>query len=403
MKKIIACILCVFLMSNICFAIDVDTYNVPVWSDISDGCSIATSNNMIDLESKAGILMESKTGKVLFEHNSNEQLRPASVTKIMTILLIMESIENGKIKLEDQVPCSDNASKMGGSQIWLDQTETLSVDDMLKAICVVSANDCAVAMAEYIAGSENEFVNMMNKKAKDLGMNNTTFKNCHGIDEDGHLTTANDIALMSRELINNYPEITKYTTIWMDSLREGKSQLVNTNKLVRSYMGITGLKTGSTSLALYNLSATATRNDLSLIAVIMGGPTSQIRFNEASRLLDIGFANYNSKELCKKNVVAKTIDVTKGLVDKVDVVYKDDVVALLKKGEDNNIVTEEIITDKICAPIEKDTKVGEIIYKIGENEIGRTDIITYYNVEKRNLFQSMSVVLDYLYSIGRLQ
>ncbi len=401
MKKIIAYILCVFLISNICFAIDVDTFDVPVWSEITNGCTIQTSNNMIDLESKAGILMEAKTGRILFEQNSNEKLRPASVTKIMTILLIMESIENGKIKLDDQVPCSDNASKMGGSQIWLDQTESLSVDDMLKAICVVSANDCAVAMAEYIAGSENEFVNMMNKKAQDLGMKNTTFKNCHGIDEDGHLTTANDIALMSRELINKYPQITKYTTIWIDSLRDGKSQLVNTNKLIRSYMGITGLKTGSTSLALYNLSATATRNDLSLIAVIMGGPTSKVRFNEASRLLDIGFANYNSKQLCKSGVVAKTIEVEKGLVDKVDVIYKNDVIALLKKGEASNVITEEIITDKITAPVEKDTKVGEIIYKIGENEIGRTDIVTYYNVEKRNLFESMSIVLNYLHSIGR--
>lgn len=209
----------------------------------------------------------------------------------------MEALDRGDITLETQIPCSESASSMGGSQIWLDSTETLSVNEMLKAICVVSANDCTYAMAEFLAGSESLFVQKMNERAKELGMNDTTFKNCHGIDEDGHVTSSYDIALMSRELITNHPEITNYTTIWMDSLRDGKSELVNTNKLIRTYDGITGLKTGSTSLALYNLSATATRNDLSLIAVVMRAPTAKIRFKEAKLLLDYGFNTYEYKKL----------------------------------------------------------------------------------------------------------
>lgn len=251
-------------------------------------------------------------GKVLFEKNSHTKLRPASVTKIMSILLIMEALDRGEITLETQIPCSEKASSMGGSQIWLDSTENLSVDEMLKAICVVSANDCTVAMAEYLAGSEELFVQKMNDRAKELGMNDTTFKNCHGIDEDNHLTSSYDIALMSRELLQNHSQITKYTTIWMDSLRDGKSELVNTNKLIRTYDGATGLKTGSTSLALYNLSASATRNDLSLIAVVLRAPTPKIRFSEAKLLLDYGFSNYSFKKIATKGDILQNIHVNKG-------------------------------------------------------------------------------------------
>ena len=216
---------------------------------------IAPSENSLNLESASAILIEQTTGQILYSHNIHEQLRPASVTKVMSILLIMEALDSGKIALTDQVPCSENAASMGGSQIWLDPRETLSVDEMLKAICVNSANDCVVAMAEFLAGSEEAFVQMMNDRAKELGMNDTTFKNCHGLDEDGHVTSSYDIALMSRELLNKHPKVTTYTTIWMDELRDGKSQLSNTNKLIKYYKGATGLKTGSTGLALYNLSA----------------------------------------------------------------------------------------------------------------------------------------------------
>ena len=226
---------------------------------------------------------------------------------------------------------------MGGSQIWLDVKETLTVHEMLKAICVVSANDCTVAMAEYLAGSEEAFVAQMNEKAKQLGMNDTTFKNAHGIDEDGHVTSAYDISLMSRELLTKHPKITEYTTIWMDSLRDGKSELVNTNKLIRNYKGATGLKTGSTSVALYNLSASATRDSLSLIAVIMKAPTTKVRFNEATKLLDYGFSNYSYKEFGKTGDVVKSISVNKGVVSNVDAVLENSCGALVKKGEDKNL------------------------------------------------------------------
>lgn len=256
--------------------------------------------------------MSKLLGKILYEKNCHEQLRPASVTKVMTILLIMEALDRGDITLETQIPCSERASSMGGSQIWLDTTETLSVHEMLKAICVVSANDCTVAMAEYLAGSEELFVQKMNTRAKELGMNDTTFKNCHGIDEDGHITSSYDISLMSKELLQNHPKIKEYTTIWMDSLRDGKSELVNTNKLIRTYDGATGLKTGSTSLALYNLSASATRGDLSLIAVVMRAPTTKLRFSEAKLLLDYGFNTYTFKKIASKNSVAQNVEVNKG-------------------------------------------------------------------------------------------
>lgn len=200
------------------------------------------NSNMLNLESASAILIEQSTGQVLYEHNCHEQLRPASVTKVMSILLIMEALDSGKISLSDSVPCSENAASMGGSQIWLDPRESLTVDEMLKAICVASANDCVVAMAEYIGGSEESFVQMMNDKARELGMNDTTFKNCHGLDEDGHVTSSYDIALMSKELLNHHSQVTKYTTIWTDSLRDGKSELTNTNKLIRTYKGATRIK-----------------------------------------------------------------------------------------------------------------------------------------------------------------
>ena len=280
-------------------------------------------DNSLNLESGSCILIEQTTGQVLYSHNVHERLRPASVTKVMSILLIMEALDSGKISLTDEVPCSENAASMGGSQIWLDPRETLTVDEMLKAICVASANDCVVAMAEYIAGSEESFVQMMNDKAKELGMNDTTFVNCHGLDEDGHLTSSYDIALMSRELLNNHPSVTKYTTIWMDSLRDGKSALNNTNKLIKTYKGITGLKTGSTGLALYNLSASATRDDLSLIAVIMKAPSTKVRFAEAQKLLDYGFSNFSFKQFGKKDEVVKTISVNKGVTPSLDVVFEE--------------------------------------------------------------------------------
>lgn len=372
--------------------------NSYIWSDQSvlANANASTQNNFdMQLESGAAILIDQKSGEVLYEYNSHEQLRPASVTKVMTILLIMEALDSGKITLEDKVPCSENASAMGGSQIWLDVREELTVHEMLKAICVVSANDCTVAMAEYLAGSEEAFVEQMNKKAKELGMNDTVFKNCHGIDEDGHVTSAYDISLMSRELLNNHPNITNYTTIWMDTLRDGKSQLVNTNKLLRTYTGATGLKTGSTSLALYNLSASATRNDLSLIAVIMKAPTSAIRFSEAQKLLDYGFSNFSYTELGKKGDVIKEEVVNKGLDKTVKLVLEKDVGKIMKKGSGTEISQEISINKNISAPINKGDVLGNITYTCPDGSKLQANIVAENSVDKINLWN----MTTYLYNL----
>ncbi len=323
-----------------------------------------TENNSLNLESESAILIEQTTGQVLYSHNVHEQLRPASVTKVMSILLIMEALDNGKISLTDNVPCSENAASMGGSQIWLDPRETLTVDEMLKAICVASANDCVVAMAEYIGGSEEAFVQMMNDKAKELGMNDTCFKNCHGLDEDGHVTSSYDISLMSRELLNNHPNITNYTTIWTDSLRDGKSELSNTNKLIKTYKGATGLKTGSTGLALYNLSASATRDNLSLIAVIMKAPSTKVRFMEAQKLLDYGFNTFSFKEFGKKGDIVKNILVNKGIVSNVDAIYEQNAGTLIEKGNDKNIEQNLTLEENISAPISAGQKFGEVTFTL---------------------------------------
>ena len=329
-----------------------------IWSVLEDesiqtNATLATSanENPLSLQSGSAILIEQNSGTVLYSHNIHEKLRPASVTKVMTILLIMEAIDSGKLSYSDKIPCTENAAKMGGSQIWLDVREELTVDEMLKAICVVSANDCTVAMAEYLAGSQELFVEKMNARAKELGMNDTTFKNCHGLDEDGHVTSSYDIALMSRELLKNHPDITKYTTIWMDTLRDGQSELVNTNKLVRNYSGATGLKTGSTSTALYNLSASATRNGLSLISVIMKGPTSPIRFEEAQKLLDYGFSTFEYKDFGKKGDVVEVLPVTKGILSSVDAICEDNAGCLIEKGQDKNVVQEIELNRNLSAPI----------------------------------------------------
>ena len=348
-----------------------------------------TDDNFLNLDCGSAILIEQNSGQVLYSYNIHEKLHPASVTKIMSILLIMESLHSGKISSADEVPCSENAASMGGSQIWLDPRETLTVDEMLKAICVNSANDCVVAMAEYIAGSEEGFVQMMNDKAQELGMADTTFKNCHGLDEEGHLTSSYDIALMSRELLKNHPDVTKYTTIWMDSLRDGKSQLSNTNKLIRNYKGATGLKTGSTSLALYNLSASATRDNLSLIAVVMKAPSSKIRFENATKLLDYGFNTFSYKEFGKKGDVVKTVSVNKGIKDSIEAVLEEDCGTLLKKGDDKNVEQTLNLEDTISAPIKKGQKLGEISFTLNGELLSSVNIVANEDVEKNNLFTIM--------------
>ena len=376
--------ICFFCMTKVVRA----TYvTIPTWSE---NALVETSGeigeNFLDLSCESAILISQDTGEVLYEHNAHEKLRPASVTKVMTILLIMEEIDSGRLSYSDKIACSETASSMGGSQIWLDATEELTVDEMLKAICVVSANDCTVAMAEHIAGSEEMFVEKMNQRAKELGMNDTTFKNCHGIDEDGHETSSYDIALMSRELLKNHPEITKYTTIWMDSLRDGKSELVNTNKLIKNYQGATGLKTGSTSLALFNLSASATRENLSLIAVVMRAPTTKERFSCARKLLDYGFSNYQYKKLAEKDCEVMKVPVMKGTEAEVAVKYSDSVGKVMKKKEDGNVEQEVIINGDIIAPIQKGDVLGNVFYRVNGEEVASVELVADSSVEKLSFF-----------------
>ena len=360
----ITCIvlLCSFILFNT-FAFAVSDATAYVWSNQSkkletaetsvglNSSSATVTDNPLALDCGAACLIEQNSGLIIYDYNMHEKLRPASVTKIMSLLLIMEALDSGKIQLTDKIPCTEDAAKMGGSQIWLDVRETLTVEEMLKAICVVSANDCVVAMADYLEGSQDAFVKKMNQKAQELGMNDTTFKNCHGIDEDDHLTSAYDIAIMSRELLMNHPSITKYTTIWMDSLRDGKSSLVNTNKLVRNYNGCTGLKTGSTSIALYNLSASATRNNLSLIAVVLKAPTPAIRFSNAQKLLDYGFSNYTVTSFGQKGDVIKSVEIKKGTSSSVDAILENDAEVLMSNGSSKDITQEIKLDDTFTAPI----------------------------------------------------
>ena len=359
--------------------------SLPIWNQTLDVNASPSIDNYLNLESESAILIEESTGQILYEKNSNAPLRPASVTKIMSILLIMESIKNGNITLETPVLCSEKASSMGGSQIWLSQNETLTVHEMLKAICIASANDCTYALAEFISGSEELFVQKMNEKAKELGMNNTSFKNCHGLDEDGHLTTSYDIALMSRELLVKYPEIKKYSSTWIDSLRDGSSELVNTNRLIRTYNGATGLKTGSTSLALYNLSASATRDNLSLIAVIMKAPTPKIRFSEAKLLLDYGFNTYDYKLIGKKEDIFTNLAIQKGTQDNIDLVFEKDFGVLIKKKNIDNLTQNIVINEeKMIAPIKKDEILGKIEYLSEGVLLGSVNLCSNVDIPKKS-------------------
>ncbi len=369
--------------------------SLTIWNNLENTEEVGNNSieNYINLESESAILIEATTGQILFEKDIHKKLRPASVTKIMSLLLIMEALDRGDISLDTQIPCSENASSMGGSQIWLDTAESLTVEEMLKAICVVSANDCTVAMAEYLCGSEELFVQKMNERAKELGMNDTNFKNCHGIDEDGHLTSSYDISLMSKELLNNHPNITNYTTIWMDSLRDGQSELVNTNKLIRTYDGATGLKTGSTSLALYNLSASATRNDLSLIAVVLKAPSPKVRFSEAKLLLDYGFNTYSFKKLCQKDALFRSIPINKGTSESINLIYEKDVGTVIKKSSSENIVEDVIINENLHAPVSKGDIIGTITYSLENSKIASVNLIAETDIPKItliNIFKKIS-------------
>ena len=312
--------------------------------------ALGTSSRALEVAAPSALLMEKTTGAVLYAKDEHAKLEPASVTKVMTLLLTMEAIDSGQLAYDTIVTASAHACSMGGSQIWLKENEQMTVEEMLKAVCVVSANDCAVALAEQVAGSEEAFVEKMNQRARELGMNDTTFKNATGLPAEGHVTSAHDIALMSRELILNHPDIRQYTTIWMDTLRNGQSELVNTNKLIRFYEGATGLKTGSTDNALYCLSGTAERDGMELIAVIMKDATSAQRFEDAKTLLSYGFSTYALKHITPETPLPP-IPVTLGTQATVQPVLGEGSTLLMEKATASDLQQTVSLVESLDAPV----------------------------------------------------
>lgn len=330
------------------------------------------------------LLMEKSTGTILYEQDARTKYEPASVTKIMTLLLAFEALDSGLITLDQQITVSAHATSMGGSQIWLKENEQITVDELLKAVAVVSANDCAVALAELIAGSESAFVERMNARAAELGMADTTFHNCTGLPAEGHMTTAHDIALMSRELIFNHPNIRNYTTIWMDTLRNGAFQLSNTNKLIRFYDGATGLKTGSTDGALYCLSATAERNGMELIAVIMHAPTSDDRFESAKALLSFGFANYALLTVQPQQALPP-VDVLLGKAEAVQPILAENPTVLLEKAQAGNAQQSISLSESVEAPVEAGQKLGELTVTVDGKTVTSIPLVAAEAVDRLNV------------------
>lgn len=367
---------------------------------------IMSQTDVFNLKAKASILMDATTGNILLENNSHERLPIASITKIMSMLLIMEAIDSGRLSFDDKVLVSEHSYSMGGSQVWLEPGEEFTVTEMLKAVSISSANDATVALAEKVAGSEEAFVAMMNEKAKELGMNDTNFLDCTGLTDEGHYSSAYDIAIMSRELITKHPKIFEFTTIWHDLFRDGVPgkkpvSLDNTNKLIRFYEGANGLKTGFTTAAGYCLSATAKRNNLQLIAVVLGEPDSNTRFAEARKLLDYGFANFETTLVNNRGEAVQEVVVKKGLGSRVNAVYADDVNLLLKKGEINKLEREPDIEEYVEAPVKAGQKLGEVIYKIDGREIGRADVVADTDVNRASFIRLFFRMILQWFGIGR--
>lgn len=339
----------------------------------------------LGLTCKSAVLMEASTGKILYAKNMDEALPPASVTKVMTLLLIMEDIDSGKLKYTDTVVASANAASMGGSQIFLKEGESMSVEDMLKSVVIASANDAAVALAEHVAGSEEVFVARMNERAGQLGMTSTRFENTNGLDDttESHLTSAHDIAIMSRELIK-HKKILEYSSTWMDTIRNGEFGLTNTNRLVRFYKGATGLKTGSTSKAGFCISATATRNGMDLICVIMAADTRDIRNEEAKKLLDWGFANYEVFRADAESL--GQIKILGGTRDEVGI-GQAEFSCVVKKGDAAKIQKQTDLPESIKAPVKKGDVVGKTVFRIGDDVVGQSDIISMSDVDKISFWQ----------------
>ena len=341
----------------------------------------AAADSGLTLSCASCLLMEKETGTILLEDNAHEKLEPASVTKIMTLLLVMEAVDSGRVSLEDLVTVSPYAAGMGGSQVYLEPGEQMTVSEMIKCVTVVSGNDCAAALAEHLAGSEGAFVTQMNQRAQELGMTDTTFLNCTGLPAQGHVTSAHDIALMSRELILNHPKIREYTTIWMDTIRDRTFGLTNTNRLVRFYEGATGLKTGFTNSAQYCTSATAERNGMELIAVVMKAPTSNQRFEDAKALLDYGFANYAMTPVYPDAPLAP-VDVLLGTQAQVQPQLERDCRLLVQRGEEDQVTTRLLIANDVEAPVELGQTLGRLEVYVGDELRDAIPILSSRQVDR---------------------
>ena len=404
MKKIIAFMLSVCMLFGVTVSAkesvtvssecDISDIDVPLDSTPVN----AAIGQTLDIKAKSVVLMEPNTGKVLYESNSDEKLPPASITKIMSLLLVMEAIDRGDISLETVVTASEHACSMGGSQIWLEPGETMTVNDLLKAAVIASANDACVALGETVAGSEEGFVALMNERANELGMTNTHFVNCTGLDAEEHLTTAYDVALMSSALIK-HDLIKDYSTVWMDTLRDGKSALVNTNKLVRCYEGTTGLKTGTTSTARYCLSATAERNGLELVAVVLAGESSNARFGGAKKLLDYGFANYNYSSIDAGLEEKPKIQVLKGTQKTVEALPQGTLNVLLPKTASGNIERKTVLSDSVTAPVKKGDILGTVTVTLNGEQLGEIALVAKEDVKRLTLGVTLGWILKGLFQL----
>lgn len=379
-KVIISTTLCFALMLTVVFPVRVNAVSAD------------------SITAPSAVLMETSTGKILFEKNSHDQRPCASVTKIMTLLLVFEAIDSGKLSLDDTITASEHASSMGGSDIWLEPGETMSADDMIKATVVASANDAAVALAEHISGSEDAFIEQMNKRAKELKMNDTVFKNCNGLDEDGHVTSAYDVAIMSRELMK-HEKIFDYTSIWLDNLRDGKTQIVNTNKLLKTYNGITGLKTGTTNDAGCCMSASAKRGDVSLVAVVLGCKTGKERFSDAAALLDYGFANISVKELKLPDDMPLELKVDGGMEKTVKLNCDSSSKVVVDKSNNVEIKTSIDLPESVKAPIKENQKLGTLTYSIDGKSVKTCDITAADSVEEVSFGSVFGVLFNSLISL----
>lgn len=392
-KKMLSVIICLSMLVglSVCVCAQAEGSNASsVEADVGENNS--SENSLV--KAKAAILIDADSGTVLYRLNENKKLPLASVTKIMTMLLVMEAIRDGKLRYEDKIACSKYAQKMGGSQIWMEEGEQFSVLELLKATAVASANDACALLGEAVAGSAQGFVKLMNDRAKELGMNNTHFDNCTGLDDttEKQYSSAYDIAVMSRELLK-HKEILEYTTIWMDSLRGGKTELVNTNRLIRSYSGITGLKTGTTSKAGFCISASATRSGTSLISVILGSETSEERFESAANLLDWGFANFES--VSPKIDVGKIskIEIVGGEEGEITPVFDKEAKILVEKGSSDGITMSIESPKSLSAPIEKGQKIGKLVFKVNGKTVGKIYLISSANIKKLTYFTVLKKLL----------